>query len=118
MGKFVVLGAGTFGRRAAQVFLGRDYTREKNYSEQTAVVIDKEVREILSASYVRATKLLKRNREKLVRLAESVLKKEVLEAAEIDVIVNGKKGAEAKGKGKKAPARRRGKKKRAARQRA
>jgi len=86
------LGAGTFGRQQEQVFLGRDYSRERNYSESTAKIIDSEVRRIVGSCYERAMKLLRQKRDKLVVLAETVLKKEILEAEEIDTIVNGRRG--------------------------
>ncbi len=109
------LGASTFGRQEEQVFLGRDYVRDKNYSEQTAVIIDEEVRRIVGSSNDRAKALLRKNRLKLVALAEAVLKKEVLEADEIDAIVNGRPGAKKKAAPKrgKRPARKRTARKRA-----
>jgi len=81
------LGSLTFGRREHQVFLGRDITEEKNYSEQTAVEIDKEVRRIIDESYARAKKELSSNKDKLKLLAEKLLEKEVMDSEEVKNLV-------------------------------
>ncbi len=77
------LGHLTFGHRQQQIFLGRDMLDEKNYSEQTAVLIDQEVRKIIDGSYEQAKKLLTDNIDKLKSLAESLLEKEVMDATEV-----------------------------------
>jgi cell division protease FtsH len=59
------LGHLTFGRRQQQVFLGRDMFEERNYSEQTAIVIDREVRKIVDDCYSRAKELLTEHLDKL-----------------------------------------------------
>ncbi|MDP8230949.1 MAG: ATP-dependent zinc metalloprotease FtsH [Candidatus Gorgyraea atricola] len=81
------LGSLTFGRREHQVFLGRDITEEKNYSEQTAVEIDGEVRRIIDESYTRAKKELSSNKDKLKLLAEKLLEKEVMDLEEVKNLV-------------------------------
>lgn len=81
------LGHLTFGKKDRQVFLGRDLMREKDYSEQTAVLIDGEVRRIVDECYVRARDLLKQNMDKLTNLSNVLLEKEVIEAEEIKKIV-------------------------------
>ena len=81
------LGNVTFGRREQQIFLGRDITEEKNYSEQTAVDIDKEVRKIMEDCYTRAKKELANNRDKLNLLAEKLLEKEVMDSEEVRKLV-------------------------------
>ncbi|OGW84316.1 MAG: hypothetical protein A2Z83_01905 [Omnitrophica bacterium GWA2_52_8] len=81
------LGLLTYGKRDGQVFLGRDIMTEKNYSENTAVMIDEEVRRIVSECHVRAKSIVEKNREKLEKLADRVLEKEVLEAEEIKMLV-------------------------------
>lgn len=85
------LGPITFGRKEGQVFLGRDIVKERNYSEEVAAKIDKEVRKIVESSYARAERLLRENRDKLDRLAQSLIEKEVLEGEEIDEILGMKK---------------------------
>ena len=76
------LGHLTFGRKNHQVFLGRDITEERNYSDQTAQLIDKEVRSIVDSAYNHARDLLKENKERLIKLADVLLEKEVLSAQE------------------------------------
>jgi cell division protease FtsH len=82
------MGAMTFGKKDREVFLGRDLLKEKNYSEATAQEIDGEVRKILAAAYDRAVVLLKKNESKLVKLANTLLQKEIIEGEEIDRILH------------------------------
>ncbi len=77
----------TYGRPEREVFLGRDFSYEKNFSEQTAVEIDEAVIEILSGCMRQASAIIEGNRAALDRLAEEVRKKEVLEGSEIRAIV-------------------------------
>ncbi|MFH1782767.1 MAG: ATP-dependent zinc metalloprotease FtsH [Candidatus Omnitrophota bacterium] len=81
------LGHLTFGRRDHQVFLGRDLGEEKNYSEQTAVDIDNEVRKIIDSCYDRAKKELTKYKDKLEELTEALLEKEVMDFEEVRIIV-------------------------------
>jgi cell division protease FtsH len=81
------LGPMTFGRREEQVFLGRDIAHSKDYSEHTAVEIDREVRRIVDDSYTKARKLLTDNTPLLHALAERLLEKEVVEGAEVAAMV-------------------------------
>jgi len=73
------LGNITLGRREGLVFLGRDISEEKNYSEETAKLIDEEVRKIVHDAYARAKNLLEENLEKLKTLSAALLEKEVLD---------------------------------------
>ena len=84
------LGNLTFGRREEQIFLGRDIVEERNYSEATAVDIDKEVRKIVDDCYKRAKDELVTNKAKLTALAEKLMEKEVLDVEEVKAIVNPK----------------------------
>ncbi len=77
------LGHLTFGHKQQQIFLGRDMLDERNYSEQTAVLIDQEVRKIIDTCYEQAQKLLSDNIDKLKKLAEALLEKEVMDASEV-----------------------------------
>lgn len=81
------LGNLTFGKKDRQVFLGRDLMREKDYSEQTAVLIDNEVRSIVDGCYARARDLITEHQDKLRTLADALLEKEVLESDEIRQLV-------------------------------
>lgn len=81
------LGNLTFGRREEQIFLGRDITEQKNYSEATAVEIDKEVRHIIDECYSKAKEELANNSDKLRLLAEKLLEKEVLDSDEVKSLI-------------------------------
>jgi len=81
------LGPMTFGRQEEQVFLGRDLGHSKDYSEQTAVEIDREVRRLLSQAYDTAKKLLSENVILLHALAERLIDKEVVDGAEVAEMV-------------------------------
>ncbi|MBI3756683.1 MAG: ATP-dependent metallopeptidase FtsH/Yme1/Tma family protein [Deltaproteobacteria bacterium] len=81
------LGPMTFGKKEEQIFLGRDFTQIKDYSEKTALEIDMEVRRIIGNAYDRAKHLLVENREILNKMADVLLEKEVLDGAEIDEII-------------------------------
>ncbi|MEA3369625.1 MAG: ATP-dependent zinc metalloprotease FtsH [Candidatus Ratteibacteria bacterium] len=81
------LGNLTLGRKDSQVFLGRDIVKEKNYSEETARKIDTEVRKIIDECYGRAGDLLKENKDKLEKLARTLLEKEVLTSEEVKHII-------------------------------
>ena len=77
------LGNVTLGKREGLVFLGRDLMEERNYSEETAKVIDDEVKKIIDAAYVKAKELLQQNVDKLTLLANTLLEKEVLNDQEV-----------------------------------
>ncbi|HNW40097.1 MAG TPA: ATP-dependent zinc metalloprotease FtsH, partial [Candidatus Omnitrophota bacterium] len=81
------LGNLTLGRREGLVFLGRDIMEEKNYSEQTAHIIDEEVKQITDDAYNKALELLKANQSKLKLLSDSLLEKEVLSGEEVKKIL-------------------------------
>jgi len=77
------LGHLTLGRREGLIFLGRDIMEERNYSEQTARIIDEEVKKITDDAYGNAVNLLKNHLEKLKLLSNTLLEKEVLSGAEV-----------------------------------
>jgi len=81
------LGPIALGRRDQEVFLGRDFFKEKNYSEQIAFKIDTEIHKIIDSCNKRAEKLLRENKDKLDRLANALVEKETLESQEIDEIL-------------------------------
>jgi cell division protease FtsH len=81
------LGNVTLGQRNHQVFLGRDIGEERNYSEETARMIDAEIKRIIDEGYARAKDELTRNLDKLKALATKLLEKEVLDAEEVRQIV-------------------------------
>jgi len=81
------LGPITFGKKEEQIFLGRDFTQQQDYSENTAVAIDAEVRRIILESYERAKKILTTNLELLHKVAHKLLEKESLDGSDIDALV-------------------------------
>jgi cell division protease FtsH len=78
-----------FGKREEMIFLGREIAQHQDYSEQTAMEIDREVRRFIMDNYERAKDIIQRHLEKLHRLAEALLEREVLDGPEIDTIVRG-----------------------------
>jgi cell division protease FtsH len=78
-----------FGKREEMVFLGREIAQHQDYSEHTAMEIDREVRRIVMENYERAKELVQRRLDALRLLAEALLEREVLDGAEIDIIVKG-----------------------------
>ncbi len=90
------LGPLTFGERDDLIFLGRDLAMHKNFSEKTAELIDVEVKKIVTRSYERTRDLLENNRDKLIKIAQALLEKEILSSEEIDEIIKGKKAPEEK----------------------
>lgn len=85
------LGPITLGRKEHQVFLGRDIAEDRNYSDEVAFQIDKEVEKIISSAYNRARELLEKNKRKLKKIAASLLEKETLEREELDELLKGVK---------------------------
>jgi cell division protease FtsH len=83
------LGPLTFGQKEEQIFLGREFAQHRDYSEETARLIDNEVRTIVTQSYERAKDILQRNMVILNQLANLLLEKEVLDGHQIDSIVKG-----------------------------
>jgi len=77
------LGNLTLGKREGLVFLGRDIMEERNYSEQTARLIDEEVKKIIDNAYNQAKELLSSNQDKLKLLSTTLLSKEVLSGEEV-----------------------------------
>jgi cell division protease FtsH len=82
------LGPITLGRRQEQVFLGRDISRDRNYSEEVAYAIDKEVRRLVETAYSEVEKLLNDNIDKLHLIAETLIKRETLEGTELEELLN------------------------------
>ncbi len=83
------LGPLSYGQRDEEIFLGRQITRHKNYSEETAVAIDDEIKKIVTTSMKRSEKILNDNLEILHRLAAALLEREILDSSEIDAVIRG-----------------------------
>src|SRR5437762_13796660 len=84
------LGPLTFGKKEEQIFLGREINQHRDYSEDTAIKIDQEVRKIVNNGYAAAKDILSNNREALVRIALALIEREVLDAADIKLLMEGK----------------------------
>ena len=81
------LGPLTFGKNEEHIFLGREVTRQKDYSEETALQIDVEIKRIISDSASRARQILEENLEKLHALAHALLERESLDGEEVSRIL-------------------------------
>jgi len=84
------LGPLTFGKKEEQIFLGREIAQHRDYSEDTAIKIDQEVRRLVDSGYNTAKGLLAENKEVLTRIANALLDREVLDANEIKLLMEGK----------------------------
>ena len=89
------LGPLTFGHKKEEVFLGRDIARDRNYSEEVASAIDREVRHFVDLCYNKAVTLLTENRDRLDKVAAALLEKETLEADEFKQLMDSDSNAEA-----------------------
>jgi len=83
------LGPLTYGAKEEEIFLGREITRTRNFSESTAIAIDQEVKGIVTACMQRAEKIIDDNLDTLHRLATALLDREILDGEEIDKIIRG-----------------------------
>jgi cell division protease FtsH len=85
-----VLGPLTFGKKEEAIFLGREIAQHRDYSEDTAIKIDAEVRNIVTDGYSKARNILETQRDKLERIAQALLDREVLDAVELKLLMEGK----------------------------
>jgi cell division protease FtsH len=85
-----VLGPLTFGKKEEAIFLGREIAQHRDYSEDTAIKIDGEVRSIVTNGYSKARNILETQRDKLERIAQALLDREVLDAVELKLLMEGK----------------------------
>ncbi len=83
------LGPLTFGKKEEQIFLGREIAQHRDFSEDTAIKIDQEVKKIISEQYQRARSIIEENRDVMIRLAEALLERETLDGVQIRRIVAG-----------------------------
>ncbi|MCH7758766.1 ATP-dependent zinc metalloprotease FtsH [Patescibacteria group bacterium] len=82
-----VLGPRTFGEKEEFIFLGREISERRDYSEKMAEIIDKEISKIINQSYDKAKNVLEKNKKTLVKIAEILFKKETLEKEEFEKII-------------------------------
>ena len=83
------LGPMTFGSSNSEVFIGRDYGRTQDYSENVAAQIDEEIKKIIDDAYARCTQLLEDNMDKLKVVAEELLEKETIDAKRFEELFTG-----------------------------
>ncbi len=83
------LGPITFGKTEGMIFLGKEITTEKGYSEETATLIDKEINKIIQECYKKARHVLQENKKQLDKIAEALIEKETLERTEIEALIKG-----------------------------
>ena len=84
------LGPLTFGKKEEQIFLGREIAQHRDYSEATAIKIDEEVKRLVGKGYEAAKSILATNNDALIRIAMALLEREVLDANEIKLLIEGK----------------------------
>jgi cell division protease FtsH len=83
------LGPLTFGKKEEEIFLGREFAQHRDYSEETARLIDDEVRAIVTQGYEKAREIIQANVATLHKLANTLLEKEVLDGNQIEAIIKG-----------------------------
>jgi cell division protease FtsH len=83
------MGPLTFGKKEEQIFLGREIAQHQDYSEDTALKIDQEVKRFVTDNYHRSHVILRENKETLVKLADALLAREVLDAEQVRRLVAG-----------------------------
>ncbi len=84
------LGPLSFGKKEEQIFLGREIAQHRDYSEATAIKIDDEVRRIVQVAYDRSEGIINEHADALVRIAEALLEREVLDGNEVMQLIEGK----------------------------
>ena len=83
------LGPLTFGKQEEQIFLGREISQHRDYSEETAQTIDEQVRDFIMQAYERAKAILTENKDALTRIAEALLERETLDGVDIQMLLDG-----------------------------
>jgi len=83
------MGPLSFGKKEEQIFLGREIAQHRDYSEDTAIKIDNEVRRLVESGYEKAREIIEEHSDGLVRIAEALLEREVLEGNEIKQLIAG-----------------------------
>jgi cell division protease FtsH len=83
------LGPLSFGKKEEQIFLGREIAQHRDYSEETAIRIDEQVKLLVKTGYDTATKIIEENNDALVRIAETLLQREVLDGSEVLQLIRG-----------------------------
>jgi cell division protease FtsH len=98
------LGPRTFGRKEELVFLGREISEQRNYSEKVAEEIDEEVRQIIDKAYHTAKRVLSQNRSKLDAIVATLLEEETIEGEALTAVLTGTAQPKVEGKAEEPPA--------------
>jgi len=83
------LGPLSFGKKEEQIFLGREIAQHRDYSEETAIRIDEQVKKLVQGGYDTAAGIIDKHSEALVKIAEALLEREILDGAEVMQLING-----------------------------
>ena len=83
------MGPLTFGKKEEQIFLGREIAQHQDYSEDTALRIDQEVKRFVTDNYMRAQAILTENKQHLLAMAEALLARETLDAEQVTRLASG-----------------------------
>ena len=83
------LGPLSFGKKEEQIFLGREIAQHRDYSEETAIRIDEQVKKLVQGGYDTASGIIEEHSEALVKIAEALLEREILDGDEVMQIING-----------------------------
>jgi cell division protease FtsH len=83
------LGPLSFGKKEEQIFLGREIAQHRDYSEETAIRIDEQVRKLVQGGYDTSLRILEQHSEAMIRIAETLLEREILDGNEVMQLING-----------------------------
>jgi cell division protease FtsH len=83
------LGPLSYGKKEEQIFLGREIAQHRDYSEETAIRIDEQVKKFVQGGYDTAADIIGKNSDALVKIAESLLEREILDGAEVMALIRG-----------------------------
>jgi len=83
------LGPLSFGKKEEQIFLGREIAQHRDYSEETAIKIDEQVKKLVQGGYNTASRIIEERSEALVKIAESLLEREILDGNEVLALIQG-----------------------------
>ena len=84
------MGPLTFGKKEEQIFLGREISQHRDYSEATAIRIDAEVNSLVMEGYTRAKEIIEEHDDAMIRISEALLEREVLEGEEVMALIEGR----------------------------
>ena len=83
------LGPLSYGKKEEQIFLGREIAQHRDYSEETAIRIDEQVKKLVQGGYDTASAVIEKHSDALVKIAEALLIREILDGNEVKAIVDG-----------------------------